>query len=189
MGQRQHEADQDEYHDSKYGLEPNFDNSERTAIANKIKKNTLNNKFLNKRTVGGSCSFREDYANSINSNNLPIWKNNKGLLPKLKSDKLSKMRTNDTEASSPSPQTIKNYAQKTQKIRENKSSIIKTASNITNLKASKNFTNDDEEYFKEEVSIIWFPFLAQNKIYFGLDHKYSNSSKPRLQWEQESGSK
>lgn len=48
-----HDNDQDEYYDSKYGLDANYDNSDRSSIANKM-KNSLNNKFLNKRTVGGS---------------------------------------------------------------------------------------------------------------------------------------
>lgn len=132
MGKRIQENDQDEYHDSKYGLDANYDNSDRNSIANKM-KNSLNNKFLNKRTVGGSWSFREDYASTINKN-FSGWSNKKGILPKLKGDKLWKMRTNDTETSSPSPKTIQNFSHTNKCIRENKSSIIKNPSTLTNLK-------------------------------------------------------
>jgi len=41
-----------------------YNKEEQMAILRSIKKNTLNNKVLNKRTVGGSCSFRENYINS-----------------------------------------------------------------------------------------------------------------------------
>ena len=46
----------------------------------------------------------------MNSKNFAGWNNKKGILPKLKGEKLSKMKTNDTETSSPSPKTIQNFS-------------------------------------------------------------------------------
>ena len=53
MGKRINNNDQDEYDDLKYSLDPNYDNSDRNFIFNKM-KNSLNNEFLKKITAGGS---------------------------------------------------------------------------------------------------------------------------------------
>lgn len=41
-----------------------YNKEEQLAIIRTIKKNSLNNKILNKRSVGGSWSFRENLANN-----------------------------------------------------------------------------------------------------------------------------
>ena len=110
MSKQNQEFDQDEYYDSKYGLDSNYENADRNIMSNKIKKNSLNSKIQNKRSIGGSWSFREDYINSVKCKNFPQWNNNAGMLPKLKGDKLSKMKTNDTETNSSSPKTMKNVS-------------------------------------------------------------------------------
>lgn len=46
--------DQPEYYDSKYGLDSNYDNPDFNKFPNRTEKNTINNKYFNKRTVGGS---------------------------------------------------------------------------------------------------------------------------------------
>lgn len=41
-----------------------YTKEEQLAVLNSIKKNSLNSKIMNKRTVGGSWSFRETYGNN-----------------------------------------------------------------------------------------------------------------------------
>lgn len=41
-----------------------YNKEEQLAIIRTIKKNSLNNKILNKRSVGGSWSFRENLDNN-----------------------------------------------------------------------------------------------------------------------------
>jgi hypothetical protein len=67
-----------------------YNKEEELAIIRTIKKNSWNNKILNKRSVGGSWSFRENYADinskkSLSTINSKHFANQKpGKLPKLK---------------------------------------------------------------------------------------------------------
>lgn len=75
-------------------LGSNYMNEEQLELLTSIKKNSFNNKILNKRAVGGSCSFRETYVNNkkslstINSKNFPLLNHNQAVFPKLRQNQM-----------------------------------------------------------------------------------------------------
>lgn len=69
-----------------------YNKEEQLAIIRTIKKNSWNNKILNKRSVGGSWSFRENYADINSKKSLSTINSKHFVNQNQKQDKLPKLK-------------------------------------------------------------------------------------------------